>query len=143
MKRFGCLLLLALLLTGCKQTDLGIIGGEDGPTAIFVSGDSDGAEYYDAIPSLDGVPTPPGDFDTGWEYAEMGTITIRMKNVTEQDYMTYVEETLPDRGYPAMESAVQSDEDTHQYAQHAGDKYLLQLVYDTTTGELMVTAIEQ
>lgn len=143
MKRFGWLLLALLLVSCSKNADIGIIGGEDGPTAIFVSDDGNGAEYYDAIPSLEGVPTPPGDFDTGWEYAEMGTINIRMKNVTEQDYMTYVEETLPDRGYPAMENTVNSDEETHLYAQHAGDKYLLQLVYDTTTYELMVTAIEQ
>lgn len=143
MKRFGCLLLV-LLLVGCsKSTDIGIIGGKDGPTAIFVGGDGNEAEYYDAIPSLDGVPTPPGDFDTGWNYAELGTINIRMKNVTADEYQTYVEATLPDRGYPAMDSAVQSDVETHLYAQHAGDKYLLQLVYDTTTCELMITAIEQ
>ncbi len=145
MKRICCLLLLALLLTGCTSNeDLGIIGGADGPTAIVVGKtDGDAVIQYDAIPSLDGVPTPPGDFDTGWKYAEMNSTNIRMKNVTLQDYKTYTEETLPDMGYPAMESAVQSDVETQLYAQHTGDKYLLQLVYDMNTSELMVTALEQ
>lgn len=145
MKRICCLLLATLLLTGCTSNgDLGIIGGADGPTEIIVGkSDGDAVIHYDAIPSLDGVPTPPGDFDTGWKYAEMNSVNIRMKNVTLQDYKTYTEETLPDMGYPAMESAVQSDVETQLYAQHTGDKYLLQLVYDMNTSELMVTALEQ
>lgn len=141
----GMLILLAFCMMSCtSEADLGIIGGADGPTAIIIgkSGEEN-MTYYDAIPSLEGVPTPPGEFDTGWEYAEMNSINIRMKNVTLHDFQTYTQETLPDMGYPAMESDVQSDAETQQYAQHTGDKYLLQLVYDSATSELLVTAIEQ
>lgn len=44
MKAFACIL-LALLCAGCaapqEQASIGIVGGADGPTAIFVAGSFD------------------------------------------------------------------------------------------------------
>ena len=44
MKSFACIL-LALLCTGCaapqEQASIGIVGGADGPTSIFVAGSFD------------------------------------------------------------------------------------------------------
>lgn len=43
MKKMLCCMAMALLLAGCgPDRSVGVIGGADGPTAIFISGGSSG-----------------------------------------------------------------------------------------------------
>ncbi len=111
MKKVIAVLMCVLLLTGCKNESLGIIGGADGPTAIFVTdgesqitGESvrlmkvDGSLYYDTgktsslIPrcgTLDGnlscsigeFEVPKGDNEANFETSGYQNVTSITKEV--------------------------------------------------------------
>ena len=79
MKKILIALILTLAVTSCGFDDstIGIIGGADGPTAIVVGTKAD---ELDEMPLIDGLPTPPGDFESA-SRGESVTVIVT-ENVT-------------------------------------------------------------
>ena len=107
MKKIFILLILTLAVTSCGFDDstIGIIGGADGPTAIVVGTKADGstaivvktkADELDEMPVIDGLPTPPGDFESA---SQVGKNTVIVtENVTADMRDEYISR-LEDAGF--------------------------------------------
>ena len=95
MKKIFILLILTLAVTSCGFDDstIGIIGGADGPTAIVVGTKAD---ELDEMPVIDGLPTPPGDFESA---SQVGKNTVIVtENVTADMRDEYISR-LEDAGF--------------------------------------------
>ena len=95
MKKIFILLILTLAVTSCGFDDstIGIIGGADGPTAIVVGTKAD---ELDEMPVIDGLPTPPGDFESA---SQVGKNTVIVtENVTTDMRDEYISR-LEDAGF--------------------------------------------
>lgn len=95
MKKIFILLILTLAVTSCGFDDstIGIIGGADGPTAIVVGTKAD---ELDEMPVIDGLPTPPGDFESA---SQVGKNTVIVtENVTADMCGEYISR-LEDAGF--------------------------------------------
>ena len=95
MKKIFILLILTLAVTSCGFDDstIGIIGGADGPTAIVVGTKAD---ELDEMPVIDGLPRPPGDFESA---SQVGKNTVIVtENVTADMRDEYISR-LEDAGF--------------------------------------------
>ena len=95
MKKILIALILTLAVTSCGFDDstIGIIGGADGPTAIVVGTKAD---ELDEMPVIDGLPTPPGDFESA---SQVGKNTVIVtENVTADMCGEYISR-LEDAGF--------------------------------------------
>ena len=79
MKKILIAFILTLAATSCgfDNSTIGIIGGADGPTTIVVASKADELKY---VPTIDGLPTPPGDYNSA-SIGE-GVTVIDTENVT-------------------------------------------------------------
>ena len=106
MKKIFILLILTLAVTSCGFDDstIGIIGGADGPTAIVVGTKAD---ELDEMPVIDGLPTPPGDFESA---SQVGKNTVIVtENVTadmRDEYISRLEDAGLLTGLPISDGDI-------------------------------------
>lgn len=112
MKKLLFLLLTCVLIAGtsCNDSSIGIIGGSDGPTEIIV-GKKINTTKYDEMPNLEGIPTPPGTFETAWHDDESGILHIEMSGVSDDEtFRTYIA-TLYNAGFNSTWEQVDESSD--------------------------------
>lgn len=141
-KKMTVILLCSAMLTACTSSgaDLGIIGGTDGPTSITVaSQNDDSVTYYTEMPVLEGIPTPPGSFESGWKSSESGMISIQSSNVSHTSLAAYTGITLIEAGFTKTSSET-DEKDTESYL-YEDDRYTVSLFFEKNT--LVLTATEK
>lgn len=112
----ACLILAA---SSCGESEsIGIIGGADGPTAIIVgSGDND-STALDEMPDIEGIPTPPGTFESGSEsYTDnCRLIYIKTVDVGEDEADVYLNALIAAGFMETQSSDSSENSDTVTYA---------------------------
>lgn len=132
MKKIFILLILALALASCSadEASLGIIGGADGPTAIVVASKAD---ELDEMPEIDGIPTPPGDFESA---SRVGKNTVIVtKNVTADmcgEYINRLEDAGLLTGLPISDGDITA-------VNFENERYIVGLILNKTSLTTTVT----
>lgn len=136
---FACVLIAG---TSCgKNSSLGIIGGEDGPTQIIVGSTSETVQY-DEVSQIDGIPTPPGKLKTAWKSTESGMIYIEMNDVEKYDCYSYADTTLSEAGFDGHWNETDDDEKSNSESYYAeNEKYIISMIYSDNV--LRITATEK
>lgn len=134
MKKIFILLILTLAVTSCGFDDstIGIIGGADGPTAIVVGTKAD---ELDEMPVIDGLPTPPGDFESA---SQVGKNTVIVtENVTDDmcgEYINRLEDAGLLTGLPISDGDITA-------VNFENERYIVSVVLNKT--DLTTTVTEK